>query len=76
MTGSCRIAGAGLDTFHTEPLPPDSPFWSLPSVFVTPQCSGFSPQVVERTIALFLDNLERYRADKPLRNVVDKTAGY
>ena len=70
------IAGAGLDTFHTEPLPPDSPFWSLPNVFVTPHCSGFSSQIEERTIALFLDNLWRYRAGKPLRNVVDKTAGY
>ena len=70
------IAGAGLDTFCTEPLPPDSPFWSLPNVFVTPHCSGFSPRIVERVIALFLDNLTRYQAGKPLRNVVDKTVGY
>lgn len=70
------IAGAGLDTFHTEPLPTDSPLWSLPNVFITPHCTGMSPQVVERTIALFLDNLTRYRTGKPLRNVVDKTAGY
>ncbi|MBW4690928.1 MAG: D-2-hydroxyacid dehydrogenase [Lyngbya sp. HA4199-MV5] len=70
------IAGAGLDTFHTEPLPPESPFWSLPNVFVTPHCSGFSPRIVERAIALFLDNLNRYRTGQPLRNVVDKTLGY
>jgi phosphoglycerate dehydrogenase-like enzyme len=70
------IAGAGLDTFSTEPLPPDSPFWSLPNVFVTPHCSGFSPQVTERIIALFLDNLTRYRTGTPLRNLVDKQAGY
>ncbi len=31
-----RIAGAGLDVFQTEPLPPDSPFWNLPNVFITP----------------------------------------
>ncbi|MBW4580317.1 MAG: D-2-hydroxyacid dehydrogenase [Tildeniella nuda ZEHNDER 1965/U140] len=70
------IAGAGLDTFHTEPLPPESPFWSLPNVFVTPHCSGFSPCIVERAIALFLDNLDRYRTGQPLRNVVGKTLGY
>lgn len=70
------IAGAGLDTFQTEPLPADSPFWSLPNVLVTPHCSGFSARITERTIALFLDNLTRYRLGKPLRNVVDKTTGY
>ncbi len=70
------IAGAGLDTFCTEPLPPDSPFWSLPNVFVTPHCSGFSSRIVERVLALFLDNLTRYQAGKPLRNVVDKIVGY
>ncbi|MBD3880966.1 D-2-hydroxyacid dehydrogenase [Phormidium tenue FACHB-886] len=70
------IAGAALDTFCTEPLPPDSLFWSLPNVFVTPHCSGLSPQINERTIALFLDNLSRYQAGKPLQNVVDQTLGY
>ena len=71
-----RIAGAGLDTFCREPLPPDSPFWSLPNVFITPHCSGMTPRITERTIALFLDNLARYRAGFCLRNIVDKTAGY
>lgn len=70
------IAGAGLDTFETEPLSPDSPLWSLPSVFITPHCSGYSPRIPERMIALFLDNLNRYRTGQPLRNVVDKLAGY
>lgn len=70
------IAGAGLDTFYTEPLPPDSPFWSLPNVFVTPHCSASSPQEKQRSVALFLDNLGRYQAGMPLRNVVDKKAGY
>jgi phosphoglycerate dehydrogenase-like enzyme len=70
------IAGAGLDTFETEPLPPDSPFWTLPNVFITPHCSGMTPRITERTIALFLDNLDRYRSGQPLRNVVDQTLGY
>lgn len=70
------IAGAGLDTFATEPLPPDSPLWSFPNVFITPHCSGYSPRITDRMIALFLDNLNRYRTGQPLRNVVDKQAGY
>lgn len=70
------IAGAGLDTFSTEPLPPDSPFWSLANVFITPHCAGGSPREQQRSIALFLDNLQRYRDQLPLRNVVDKQAGY
>lgn len=70
------IAGAGLDTFYPEPLPPDSPFWSLPNAFVTPHCSGISPYSVQRSLELFLDNLRRYFAGTPLRNLVDKTAGY
>lgn len=71
-----QIAGAGIDTFATEPLPPDSPFWSLPNIFVTPHCSGSSPLAQQRSITLFLDNLQRYQAGMCLRNVVDKLAGY
>lgn len=70
------IAGAALDTFAVEPLPTDHPFWSLPNVFVTPHCSGLSPRNAERTIDLFLDNLNRYRNGQTLRNVVDQTVGY
>ena len=70
------IAGAALDTVFTEPLPAESPLWTLPNVFITPHCSGNSPRVKERTLALFLDNLTRYRQGQPLRNLVDKTAGY
>lgn len=70
------IAGAGLDTFDTEPLPADSPFWSLPNVTVSPHCSGFSPRNDRRIVDLFLDNLNRYRNSRSLRNVVNSEAGY
>ena len=70
------IAGAALDTVFTEPLPAESPLWTLPNVFITPHCSGNTPRVKERTLALFLDNFNRYCQGKPLCNVVDKTAGY
>lgn len=70
------IAGAGLDTFSTEPLPLDSEFWLLPNVFITPHCSAATPQTIQRIVDLFLDNLTRYRIGQPLKNLVDKQAGY
>ncbi|MBC1222892.1 D-2-hydroxyacid dehydrogenase [Nostoc sp. UCD121] len=70
------IAGAGLDTVSIEPLPPESPLWSLPNLFITPHTSAISPALKGRITNLFLDNLERYRGNKPLRNVVNKEAGY
>ncbi|MDZ8053841.1 MAG: D-2-hydroxyacid dehydrogenase [Aulosira sp. ZfuVER01] len=70
------IAGAGLDTVSIEPLPPESLLWSLPNLFITPHTSAISPALKGRIANLFLDNLERYRIGKPLRNVVNKQAGY
>ena len=69
-------AGAGLDTFSTEPLPQSSPFWSLPNVFVSPHCCASSPRINQRIVDLFLDHLTRYCQGQPLKNVVDKQAGY
>jgi phosphoglycerate dehydrogenase-like enzyme len=71
-----KIAGAALDTVFTEPLSPESPLWTQPNIFITPHCSGYSPQTKERAIALFLDNFTRYYSGKPMRNIVDKDAGY
>jgi phosphoglycerate dehydrogenase-like enzyme len=70
------IAGAGLDAHSTEPLPPDSPFWSLPNVIVTPHGGAATPSTRQRGIAIFLENLRRYQAGQPLLNVIDKDAGY
>ncbi len=74
---SGQIRGAVLDVFQQEPLPTDSPLWEHPGVLVTPHVAAVSPRLFwERTIALFLDNWERYRSGASLRNVVDKDAGY
>ena len=70
------IGGAILDTFRDEPLQPSSPFYDLPNVIVTPHTAWSSARVLDRSIDLFCDNLRRYRAGQPLRNVVDPTAGY
>ena len=71
-----RIGGAVLDTFRQEPQLPDSPFYDLPNVIVTPQTSWTSGRVVDRSIELFCDNLRRFAAGERLRNVVDAAAGY
>jgi phosphoglycerate dehydrogenase-like enzyme len=74
---SGRIRGAALDVFAREPLASDSPLWHLPQVLHTPHVSGDSPRLFwGRLSELFLDNWSRYRAGKPLRNLVDKHAGY
>ncbi|MFI5273646.1 MAG: D-2-hydroxyacid dehydrogenase [Ktedonobacterales bacterium] len=71
-----QIAGAGLDVFETEPLPPDSPLWAMPNVFIAPHISGASAAYSRRFTDLLLDNLARYRAGQPLRNVVQAERGY
>jgi len=70
------IAGAGLDVFESEPLPEDSPLWAMDNVIITSHYAGLTPHYHERAMAIFLDNLRRYRAGEPLRNVVDKKIGY
>jgi phosphoglycerate dehydrogenase-like enzyme len=70
------IAGAALDVFRDEPLPPDSAFWALPNVLITPHTSGFRPDHWDAATSLFADNLRRFEAGEPLLNVVDKRAGY
>lgn len=71
-----EIGGAVLDVFDTEPLPPDSAFWDLPNVIVTPHMSGGTADYVERVLSIFCDNLDRFVAGQKLRNVVDPARGY
>ena len=71
-----RIGGAVLDTFREEPLPRESPFYDLPNAIVTPHTAWSSGRVLDRTIELFCENLVRFAAGEPLRNVVDPAAGY
>lgn len=71
-----RLGGAALDALTTEPLPKESPLWSLENVIITPHSSNSSPRIRERSVALFRENLRRYKAGEPLLNVVDLDAGY
>ncbi len=70
------IAGAALDVFQQEPLSGESELWGLENVIVTPHISGGTPRYMERAVELFCDNLRRYLAGEPLRNVVDQERGY
>ncbi|HET6869825.1 MAG TPA: D-2-hydroxyacid dehydrogenase [Solirubrobacteraceae bacterium] len=68
---SGRLAGAALEVFAREPLPPHSPLWDLPNVLVSPHTAGLSTREDERIVSLFVENLGRYLRGEPLRNRVD-----
>jgi phosphoglycerate dehydrogenase-like enzyme len=71
-----RLAGAALDVFPEEPLPPKSPLWGMPNVIITPHIAGISAHYDERAVALFAENLSRYIADLPLYNIFNLQRGY
>ena len=71
-----EIAGAALDVFETEPLPPDSPFWTLENVIITPHCSAVYEGWERRSVEIFGDNLARRLRGEPLENIVDPVRGY
>jgi phosphoglycerate dehydrogenase-like enzyme len=68
-----ELAGAALDVFETEPLPPDHPLWTRENVILTPHVAGTSPRIAERHLGVLLENVRRFTAGEPLLNVVDKT---
>jgi phosphoglycerate dehydrogenase-like enzyme len=71
-----KIGGAALDVFEKEPLPSDSPFWSLDNVIITPHTAGLAEKLWEREYELFSENLRRYLAHQSLLALVDKRKGY
>jgi phosphoglycerate dehydrogenase-like enzyme len=73
---SKRIAGAVLDVFRQEPLPSDHPFWKTDGIIVLPHIGGPHPQRDKFVARLFVDNLRRFLDGAPLKEVVDRTAGY
>ncbi|HVH73715.1 MAG TPA: D-2-hydroxyacid dehydrogenase [Stellaceae bacterium] len=67
-----EIAGAGLDVFEEEPLPPGHKLWTMPGVLLTPHVAGYGPYLDERRFAIILDNCRRFLGGEELRNRVDK----
>jgi D-2-hydroxyacid dehydrogenase (NADP+) len=70
------IAGAALDAFARQPLPPDSELWDLPNVVITPRIAGITSQKWPALLPIFQDNLRRFLAGEQLHNVVNKELGY
>lgn len=66
------IAGAALDVVDPEPLPSDHPLWRMPNVIITPHIAGRSPKIAARHLAVVEENLRRFAAGEPLRNVASK----
>ena len=71
-----RIGGAALDVFEEEPLPVESPLWSMPNVIVSPHMSGDFTGYADALAGIFLENYRRYRAGERLVNLVDKALGF
>ena len=79
LVGAVRdraIAGAVLDVFRQEPLPSDHPFWTTEGIVVLPHIGGLHPRRDEIVARLFADNLGRFLDGRPLKQVVDRAAGY
>lgn len=68
------IGGAILDVFEKEPLPKESPLWTLEGVTVSSHISG--PSLLSETGGYFIDNMKRFIAGLPLAGRVDRAAGY
>jgi phosphoglycerate dehydrogenase-like enzyme len=71
-----QIAGAVLDVFRKEPLPQDHTFWKTENILVLPHIGGPHPQRDSIVARLFVENLGRFLDGKPLKEVVDRAAGY
>ncbi len=71
-----EIAGAGLDVFETEPLPKESPLWSMENVIITPHNAGLTPHYMDRVVDILCENLKAYVEGKPLPTLVDPEKGY
>ena len=73
-----RIAGAALDVYEVEPLPTASPLWDMENVLISPHCTDRTtePDWLDLSAQLFVENFQRFVDGEPLKNVVDKKAGY
>lgn len=73
---SGQLSGAVLDVTATEPLPADSPLWTLPNVLLTQHTGGGQPDEDAGKVTQLLKNLERLQAGEALENAVELGRGY
>ena len=73
-----HLAGAALDVFELEPIPPGDSIWSCPRLHITPHCSGNITLSHTRRfiVEMFLRDLENYAAGRPLEALVNRQLGY
>ena len=71
-----RIAGAAIDVFPEEPLPPESALWETPNLLLTPHIAGNTIHYEEHAMKIFIENLKRYIEGKELCNKIDWKKGY
>ena len=68
-----EIAGAALDVYEQEPLPPEHPLWHRPNVLLTPHMAGYGPHLNDRRLQIIEHNCRAFAEARPLRNIVDKS---
>jgi phosphoglycerate dehydrogenase-like enzyme len=73
---SGHLGAAILDVARHEPLPADDPLWDAPNIHISPHCSAALDRSADNLLELFTDNLARFGRGEPLRNAVDRAAGY
>jgi phosphoglycerate dehydrogenase-like enzyme len=73
---SGSLGGAALDVTSVEPLPPESPLWKAPNLFITPHTSAVSDRLWHRETALLMDLLERWFDGREMFNQIDFERGY
>jgi phosphoglycerate dehydrogenase-like enzyme len=70
------LAGAVLDVFQQEPLPPDSPYWDTPNLIALPHVSCDDPRYIDRLLDFWFENFDRFLNGRPLKNRIDPRRGY
>ncbi|MDP3346418.1 MAG: glyoxylate/hydroxypyruvate reductase A [Hydrogenophaga sp.] len=74
LLDSGHLAGATLDVFRTEPLPPEHPFWQHPQITLTPHTSARTLR--DESIAQIAGKIRALEAGQPIAGVVDAIRGY
>ncbi len=73
---SGRLASAAFDVFASEPLPPESPLWDVPNLWITPHMAGGFPELIDAAVAGFAENVRRLERGEVAVNAIDRKRGY